>query len=283
MYIKLLLICCCSIFCTTIKADTFSDFLKANAIRVQKQQILNKVRLYLDSRFRKDDIYWFEGTIFSKEGEQFDGLQLKFNTMSNSLYLKHGELYYSLSSAGIEAFSLKNSSSSYHFIKGFGVQHQHAISGQFSISQLQLMNILSQYPNATQITIQQFSSSSPESEKGNFNIQFLATGTSEVYNLQRYLVEQEGLSSIQIKSKKPLFDEGTFFELLVDSDSTQLLKLHAKQVSKSESVTLADHSATMYFERNTYYISNADQTIQEIRLTKKSLRKGLGICQDPSS
>lgn len=265
------------LFSTPLKAGTLADFLRSNAVRVDQGFIRQYISFFLNHRYHKGEIFWFEGAIIAKNEERYDHLRLKFNTIDNSLYLHIEDQFYRIISSGLKEFILYDKGSKRRFVKGFGEIHIHLISASYYTNAIEVIKYLAEYPQADDFRILELSTIENEPNNGSLIIRIRSGGIKPVYALQRYLGQQPGMGGVQIESGVPQFDENTFFEVLVDGKEAQLLKLNYKQSSQSESISLVKQSDFFTFNKFTYYLSDRDENIRRLQFSRKSVRKALSF------
>lgn len=264
-------------FSNGLKAESLDDFLQSNGVSTNLEAISARIQFFLDSRYRKKEIFWYAGSIIAANGEQFDKLQLKFNTVSNAVYLKHDNHFYRINSSALSGFILFDEGQTRHFQKGYSGAYEHTITATINDDIFPRLQHVSRYEDSDELSVLMFYASEISPGQGELTVQLRAKGIEPIYKFQRYLKQDEGISNVEITSLIPDFDENTFLELKVIGNSGNFLKLNFKRSSHGNNMTQIKQTDVNIYDEHIYYISNRKKEIQEVQFSKKSIKKALNF------
>ncbi len=262
-----------------VLAQPLDQFLNEYGLEVEKSHIQDQIRNYLNPKLKKQALVWYKGSLRSNEQEDFDNLDVKFNTFSNSLYVRYKGKIYSISSSGIAEFTLQDELNKRRFVKGFGKLHQYRISTVFDLDPLLLITYLTQYPRMSDFHIREFSTHELALGGNEMVLLLEASEKNAVKGLQSYLKELDAIEKVDLQMENSPFNKNIFYEMLVEEETFAFLKLNHKRISSYDSNALARHSSAISFDDSSYYMSNLRGEIQELKFMKRSLLKALNFAR----
>ncbi len=253
--------------------DPFGNYLQRHAVEVSGEDIISQIAYFLDDRFRKKAFYWNPGTLNTTVGS-FEVRQMKFNTISNAIYIQQDNKVYRLNAATIASFNITIGSRNRYFEKGYAIPASSSISASFNLTTLEFYQYLNGYREIEMMEVVT-TSSQYEKNLGTATIAFKNATSSQMNSLQQYLVEHENIWNVRVEVPAQEVNDNTFLEVLTKHNGTYILKHNYKKISEQESVSLVKHQQTHVFDNNTYYFSNERKELFEFYFSRKSIRKGL--------
>ena len=264
-----------SLFADAPHTGELDDFLRGHATKVLEKTIVDRIPFFLDPRYRKKTVFWYDGSITTKDGVAYENLKLKFNTVSNNVYLKHKGYFYHISSSAISGFSIIENEVKRHFRKGYNQREIHAIQGTFKTDVRTIMQNILEYEKADDFRFVGIFIVSDDPGKTEVTIEFSTKSNRQVNEFNRFVMSLEGALQSNLATVLAEFDENTFLEILVIGSKGSFLKQNYKDISQGINMTLIKQSDTNTYNRNFYFLSNENQEIFELIFTKKSIKKAL--------
>ena len=258
------------------ETKTLTGFLRLNAIKVDHQTIKNDLKFFINTKFDKEseEFVWFKGSLKSIFGQTYADLDLKFNAINNSVYIRKDTTYFKVSSSKVENFSLIAHGNERKFEKGFGLEQINTIDLTYSISTTELLRYLLDFERFDELEIVELITNK---QQGELTIKMNATLREPVYELVKHLSRRLGIGGVKLKSSDESVNENTFFEVLFDDESFLFLKHNYKKISQTESISLVSHSQSHVFEKNAYYFSKLDHEIIATIFTSRSITNSLAF------
>lgn len=258
------------------ETNTLSGFLRLNAVEVEFEDIRSDTKFFLNTNFDKksNDFFWFKGSLKSIFEDSFSDLNLKFNTINNSLYVKKGKIFYKVSSAKVESFILFDKGLERVFLKGFGLHQISTIVLTYDILTSELLKHLLLYERFDQLEITELVMNK---QQGELTIKLNTALRGPIYELVKHMSRKSGISDVKLKSSDLEVNENTFFEIMFDGELFLFLKHNYKKISQTESVSLVNHSQSHIFEKNIYYFSNRNHEIIGTIFTRRSIENSLAF------
>lgn len=259
------------------------DFLKENAVEVKEDELEENIRYFLDVSFKNQEFSWYRGYFIEVEGERFEELDLKFNTYSNSLYIKYQGKIYSLSGSNIQEFGLAEKYTVRRFVKDFGQVKSYEIIANFFLSSNETLQFLSQHPSVDVLSFKEFELNQISPKECKARIDLFSSQRSQVLSFVEDIRQHPKIKYAQLHTEPSSVASNAFFEILVAKKDFYLLKHNYKRISSHDSNSLAKHSSTISFDDSSYYLSNSNHQIQQLRFTKKSISLAFQNTQVPIS
>ncbi len=263
--------------------SSFNEYLATAGIKVKKETIAENLGYFInyegyfvkpDVNNKKNKLKWFEGSITNKKGEVFTNLQLKFNTINNSLYVKENDKFYKLSQFRLSEFTLVDNGKERRFSKGFVIPLTTGISMEFEMKAPEFLRFLMAYENFDELEIASLTLGSQD-QMGRIDIEINESTTVDISSLKSYLLSREGIKNVKMNSESTDTNANTYFEVLKDYGNFSLLKWNSKRLSTTEVVALAKNPNVQVFKEETYYFSNDNNEIYKFVFAKKSIQKSL--------
>jgi len=254
-------------------SSSLDDFLRENATKVEEKIIHKSIRFFLDTHFnrRTEQVIWLDGSLRTVQGEFYENLKMKFNTITNTIYIKNGASIYRIVSYQIESFTIMDEKKEKTFQHGYALKHQNSINAYCDISATRVMKMLINFERFDQIVIDELVSSQAK------NLLTLKINTFDrelIYELGKYLGNHVGIDDVKIESDELTVHENTFMEVLFENKKFLLLKHNFKNVSQNKSTSIVtSHEQNFVFEKNYYYLSNANNVILQMFFTESSIKE----------
>ena len=252
-------------------ASSLDEFLDEYGLEVEEEHIYEQIRNYLNPKLKKQNLIWYKGSILSTDKEQFDNLELKFNTFSNSLFIKNQGKIYSISSSGIQEFVLEDDLVKRQFLKGYGKLQHYQITATFEVEALMILTYISQYPEMDKLHIREFRIAEKDITTHSLKLDIQAAEKGMVRELEKYLQKLEAIQGLRLEMENSPFNKKIFYELLLQKEGLSFLKLNHKRISSSNSNALARHDGAISFDDSSYYLSNYLNELELIHFNKKSI------------
>lgn len=266
-----LLILCLVLSQHVMRASSLDKFLDDFGLEVEEEHILEQIRNYLNPKLKKQNLIWYKGSILSTNQEQFDKLELKFNTFSNSLYIRSQGKIYSISSSGIQEFVLEDDLVKRRFLKGYGKLQHYQITATFEVEALMILTYISQYPEMDKFHVREFRIAEKDITTHSLKLDIQAAEKEMVLELEKYLQKLDAIQGLRLEMENSPFNKKIFYELLLQKEGLSFLKLNHKRISSSNSNALARHDGAISFDDSSYYLSNYLNELELIHFNKKSI------------
>ncbi len=262
-------------FCPYATAQPLSSFLDAKGALASREYLTDNISYFLDPRFRRDEIFWYDGTMTTAEGVCHEGLKLKFNTIENTLYLKQKGQYYRLSTYSLRSFTLEDEGRQRHFIKGFGEKHEYVLSAIFRGNPSEVLKYLADFEQRDSFQLTAFDTSWKPSDGGSLALRLQSSSIHPVHNLKGYLEDNPNFNKVKLESETTEADEQGFFEVLAKGRRGKLLIQHSKKLARSGGLSLVKNHKVITFDERTYFLANQQKEIRQVFFTKRSVKKAL--------
>lgn len=249
--------------------------LSEHAIETTEETINENILYFLNPRQKRQINQWYEGEILLKEGQKFSNVQLKFNTYSNTVFLKTKAKIYSLSTTALSEFRVKDKGGSRRFVNGFGKLSSYQLNAHMKLAPNGFMSYISAYPYLFELASKRIEIKESGKERSSLKMDFLVPHKEKAIAFVRFLEEHPESIFAQLQSTLSQFNEKTFYEVLFEGDDFFYLKHNQARVSSYDSNALARHNNAISFDDSSYYLSNRYLELKEIKSTRKSIKEGL--------
>ncbi|MEM7103404.1 MAG: hypothetical protein AAF502_09765 [Bacteroidota bacterium] len=263
------------VFLPVANAESLESFLDDHGVKVNAKTITDRIEYFLDPRYRQKKIFWFAGGINTSKGEKYDKLELKYNTVSNTVFVRHEGQIYNIPTHKLSGFFIVDENGTRQFKKGFSKTIIHSVTGKFTADPLAVMNEISKYEMKEDFKILNVFLNSVNPSYSEVTVEFSTKSINLVSDFNSFIENCEGAASSEIASILPEYDENTFLEIKVVGGSGVFLKMHYKDSSQSENMTQIKQTDVNTYNKNFYFFGNEHNEIVEVQLTRKSMRKGL--------
>ena len=251
-------------------------FLESSATEVEWQNIYDNIRFFLNSGFKKEEIYWYKGTLTAKDGVQYQNLQLKFNTIDNSLFLKNKNQYFRIKAPDLQAFTLQDGDRVRRFVKGYYQSREHQLSATFAGSTQEVMETIMSYEAFGTLEITTINAAKKKGASGELSMRLSSPDLMSVQHFRNYLEGTNLFGELNLLSGATGLGKQTLFEELVAGKGIALLKYYSRKKGTNEMTSIVSDAATqLTFHNNRVYISNTEHQLQEMAFSRKSARKAM--------
>lgn len=257
--------------------ERLEDLLQTRARKTTWQHLRDMSHYFLEPRLRNGDLTWLEGSMESSSGTVFGGLSLNFNTLDNSLYLRHQTGLFKLPASTLRRFTLERDGSSLVFEKDFGMFSEQQIQMVAECGIEEGMKRLLLVGDTTTFRLKSVNASPTSDGKHFISLLLSISGTKSIYHLQSELMKSECLRDVVLLSEIPEIDESRFMQVLAVNQSVRLLKLHENRSATTESVSLTGHKSSHSFTDERYFLSNQFGQVTEVKKLRSSVRKALDL------
>lgn len=261
----------------------FEEYLATASVKVDEETFISNLGYFLsyegflvnyDGDKKKHEIKWYQGSLTTKKGEVFTDLQLKFNTVNNSLYVKNNEQVYKISQFRLSNFTLIENDKERKFSKGFIIPLTTDLSIEFEMKAPEFLKFLMAYENFDELEIVTLTLGSQD-QLGRIDIEINESTSVDVSALKSYLFSRKGIKNVKLDAESNDTSVNTFFEVLKDYGNFSLLRWNSKRLSSLDAIALAETSNVPVFKEETYFFSNEKNEIQKFIFARKSIQSGL--------
>ena len=264
-----------SLLFSALSAQNLDRFLNEQAIETGEETINENIRYFLNPRQKKQTNQWYEGEISTREGQTFSDLQLKFNTFSNTVFIRTKGQIYSLSTTALSEFSVKDGGKTRRFVNGFGKLSSYQLNAHMKLAPNGFMSYISAYPYLFELSSKKIELMETGEDRSSLKMDFLVPHKDKAIAFVRFLEEHPESIFAQLQSTVSQFNEKTFYEVLHEGESYFYLKHNQARVSSHDSNALARHNNAISFDDSSFYLSNRHQELKEVKSTRKSIKEGL--------
>lgn len=265
-------------FAQVSKDETLKSFVKLNAFETSEVEIIEEIVFFLNNSYsKKKGIQWSNGSITTSKNKSYDKVLLKFNVIDNTLFLKHEDRFYRFSSEAVSSFEIIIKGENRTFLRGYHTKKQHMITGNFRVTPMEIMEQITSFPEAHQISIESVEIDH-KGKEGRFTITSTIYGLDLVYQLQSHLRNHADIYNVKIDTEIQSINEGIFFEKLFVAEEFELIKMNSKKLSVGGSVSLVKTGQQPVFEDLSYYVANHNMDIFPIVFSKKAVVEALSKC-----
>lgn len=254
--------------------NQLENYLTLNGYSVEKTTIKRDINFFLDTRFNANNVHWHPGDVTLPNGQSFDSLRLKFNTIKNALYVNTGAKQYRFSTTALVTFRITIKGHLRHFENGYGIQKNYQVVAKSRLTVKELTKYLMEFNALSEIEIDQLSMISKANEQS-LSINISTYGEDVLTEFKQHLSANTDIYEIDVISEMANQNERTFFEVLYKTPEVYLLKLNTKKNLSSGAVSLVNQSNQVLVDDELYFLSNSSKKLIPITLNKSSVQSAL--------
>ncbi|WP_420581522.1 hypothetical protein [Reichenbachiella sp.] len=259
---------------STYGQDPLENYLTLNGYSVEKSTVKRDINFFLDTRFNADHVFWHHGDVTLPNGQSFDSLQLKFNTIKNALYVNTGAKHYRFSTTALTSFRITIKGHLRHFENGYGIQKTYQVVAKSRLTVKELTKYLMEYKALPALEIIQLSMMSKTNEQS-LSIDIATFGEDVLIEFKQHLSANTDIYEVEVISEMADQNERTLFEVLYKSPEVYLLKLNTKKNLSSGAVSLVNQRNQVLVDDELYFLSNSSKKLIPITLNKNSVQSAL--------
>ncbi|WP_456461944.1 hypothetical protein [Reichenbachiella sp.] len=254
--------------------NQLENFLKLNGYKVEEETIHRDINYFLDTRFKANKLQWHIGSVRLPNGQVYDSLHLKMNTIKNALYVKIQSRTYRFSPTAISSFNINFHNENRYFETGFGALKSYQMEAKFRTSSKELIKYIMDSEEIDNINIEQLTIDS-ESRENSLRIKISSFGEEELFSFKKLLTDHSQIYNVHINSDLAEINERTFFEILYQSNDLYLLKLNSKKNLTSGSVSLVNQNEQIIINDQLYFLSNQHKNLVQVNFNKNAVKTAL--------
>ncbi|WP_422358769.1 hypothetical protein [Reichenbachiella sp.] len=259
---------------STYCQSQLENYLTLNGYSVDKNVIKRDINYFLDTRFNADNVFWHQGDVTLPNGQSFDSLKLKFNTIKNALYVNTGVKHYRFSTTALTSFKIHFNGQIRYFENGYGIQKTYQVVAKSRLNIKELTEYLMEFNSLSEIVIDQLSMNSKTNEQS-LSIDISTFGEDILTEFKQHLNNNSDIYEVDVISELADQNERTFFEVLHKTSEVYLLKLNTKKNLSSGTVSLVNQSNQVLVDDEMYFLSGSSKKLVPISLNKTSVQSAL--------